>query len=145
MITTEHFDDHDAWLSCCSSFENKTDFSKFSKSDIRDWKNASLLSFLAYHENETLLKIKNSTEKEINDENWLEKNATWYAVFLGKITIKSQNEIFKDTRKLFYKKGKFICKNTSCSHFLIWPDSFYCLMLMQSIFNIGHLLNLVSF
>jgi len=65
---------------------------------------------LAYHDNETLLKIKNSTEKEINDENWLEKNATWYAVFLGEITIKSQNEIFKDTRKFFYKKARTLLK-----------------------------------
>ena len=131
MLPREHFDDHDAWLSCCSSNESKTDFSKFSKSDIRDWKNASILSFLAYHDNETLLKIKNSTEKEINDENWLEKNATWYAVFLGEITIKSQNAIFKDTRKFFYKKGKFICKNTSRSHLLTLPVSCYYQMLIH--------------
>jgi len=29
MITTDPFDDHDAWLSCCSSFENKQTFQNF--------------------------------------------------------------------------------------------------------------------
>ena len=110
MSENEVHDAQDAFWNICMGFENCnsadfTDFSAFTKSDVKDWKIASLLSFLAYHEKETLERIKKSSEKEINDEQWLEKHARFYAVFLGDITINSQNGIFRETRKMFYKKG----------------------------------------
>ena len=107
MSFNEASDTTDAFWNLCMSSRTQTftDFSSFTRADVKDWKIASLLSFLAYHESETLEKIRNATEKEIADEKWLEENAKFHSLFRGDVTIKSQGGIFENTRKMFYRKG----------------------------------------